>query len=76
MSEWESKFERYCAVWRSKGEKKTRRELESYQKRLSRYADTFYHKTAPDELSDGDRVMALREVLREYDHIPDVGGMV
>lgn len=67
MSEWEHNFEKYCDMWRRRGEKKTRRELESYQKRLSRYADTFYHKTAPGELSDGDRVMGLREVLRELE---------
>lgn len=65
MSKWEQQYGEYCALWRKKGKKAAGKELESMRKYLHSHHDGFSQISAPDELSDGDRIMALREVVSD-----------
>lgn len=67
MSKWDDRYEEYKNLWRRNGATKSKRELEQIRKGLSYHHDTFFHEVAPDELSDGDRVMALRDVIMEFE---------
>lgn len=67
MSKWDERYEEYKNLWRRNGATKSKRELEQIRKLLRRHRDTFFHETAPDELSDGDRVMALSDVIVEFE---------
>lgn len=61
-----SKQDRIDAYRKQLGEKPERRfekNLESYQRYLARQRDTFFQQSPPDELTDGDRVFILKEVL-------------
>lgn len=62
---WEQRYEEYRALWRKKGVKSIERELKSMQSYLQRNTDGFRQISAPDELSDGDRLMALRDLIRD-----------
>ena len=62
---WEQRYEEYRALWRSKGAKAIKLELKSMQAYLQRHSDGFRQISAPDELSDGDRLMALRDLSKE-----------
>lgn len=62
---WEQRYEEYRALWRKKGAKAIERELKSMQAYLQCHADGFRKISAPDELSDGDRLMALRDLIRD-----------
>lgn len=64
---WNERYEEYKNLWRLNGATKVKRELEQLRKRLDNHKDTFFHESAPDELSDGDRVMALKDVVREME---------
>lgn len=64
---WNERYEAYKTVWKDKGVTKAKKELASYQKYLSRHKDRFHQQSAPGELSDGDRVLALKEVLSELE---------
>ena len=60
---WDERYEEYRALWRKKGKRAAEKELESMRKYLHSHHDGFSQISAPDELSDGDRVMALRELV-------------
>lgn len=62
---WDERFEAYKALWRGKRRPAVEKELSSLRNMLSRNADTFFQQSASDELSDGDRVLALKDVLSE-----------
>lgn len=62
-SVWDKKFEEYRMLWESKGLKSVEHELKSLRKMLGNNRDTFLHASHPDELSDGDRVMALKDAI-------------
>lgn len=63
MSAWESKFEQYKTLWSRKSREQIEEELTSLRGYLKKHRDGFSQITAPDELSDGDRIMALRDCL-------------
>ena len=65
MSLWERRYDEYRALWRKKGIKAIEREIKSMQAYLQRHSDGFRQISAPDGLSDGDRLMALRDLIRE-----------
>lgn len=65
MNTWDQRYDEYRALWRKKGAKAIERELKSMQAYLQRHSDGFSQISAPDELSDGDRLMALRELSEE-----------
>lgn len=65
MSKWDERYAQYKTLWARNGLKAAEHELSSIRKGLSRHHDTFFHESAPDELSDGARVMALRDVIEE-----------
>ena len=62
-SVWDKKFEEYKTLWESKGTRSVELELKSLRSMLGSHKDTFFHESHPDELSDGDKVMALKDVL-------------
>lgn len=62
---WDAKFEEYKALWRGKRRSAVEKELSGIRNMLARNADTFFQQSAADELSDGDRVLALKDVLSE-----------
>lgn len=62
---WDQRYDEYRALWRSKGAKAIKLEIKSMRAYLQRYSDGFRQICAPDELSDGDRLMALRDLDRE-----------
>lgn len=64
MSKWDQRYEEYRALWRKNGKIAIEREVSSLRAYMQRYSDGFRQISAPDELSDGDRLMALREELR------------
>lgn len=53
----------YRRVWENKSRKQVERELASYQRHLDKHKDTFFQQSAPGEMTDGDRVMVLKEIL-------------
>lgn len=63
---WDRRYEEYRALWRRKGKKAIEKEVSSLRAYMQRYSDGFAQISAPDELSDGDRLMALREELRGF----------
>ena len=63
QSECDKKFEEYKALWERNGLKSVERELKSLRAMLGNHKDTFFHESHPDELSDGDKVMALKDVI-------------
>lgn len=65
MSTRQQKYDAYKARWSAKPEHKIRKELESMRRYLERNKDTFFHECSPDDLTDGLRIMALREALDE-----------
>lgn len=65
MSKWEENYQRFKSMWSVKPISKIKKELDSYQKRFSKHQDTFFHQGPPEELSDGDRVIALKELINE-----------
>lgn len=65
MNKWDQRYEEYRALWRSKGAKAIEREIKSMQAYMQRHSDGFRQISAPDELSDGDRLMALRDLIRD-----------
>lgn len=60
---WDKGFEEYKALWERKGIKSVERELNGLRAMLGNHKDTFFHECHPDELSDGDKVMALKDVM-------------
>ena len=64
ISKWEQRYEEYRALWRKKGKRAIEKEVGSLRAYMQRHSDGFRQISAPDELSDGDRLMALREELR------------
>ena len=67
MTKWEARFEDYKSLWVRNGLPAAMRELDQMRAGISRHHDTFFHQSSPDELSDGDRVMALKDVISELD---------
>lgn len=67
MKTWEERYEECRALWRKKGRKAIEKEVASLRSYMQRYQDGFSQVSAPDELSDGDRLMALRDELRELE---------
>ena len=67
MTKWQDRFENYKAIWARNGLSAARKELNDIRNGLLRYRDTFFHQSSPDELSDGDRVMALKDVISELE---------
>lgn len=55
----------YKAQWSKKTLKQVMKELESYQAYLARHPDRHFQQAAPDEMTDGDRIIALKDVIRE-----------
>lgn len=66
MKTWDERHEEYRALWRKKGKKAIEKEIASLRSYMQRYQDGFAQISAPDELSDGNRLMALREELRGF----------
>ena len=62
-SVWDKKFEEYKILWERNGIKSVERELKSLRAMLGKHKDSFFHECHPDELSDGDKVMALKDVI-------------
>lgn len=62
---WDQRYDEYRALWRSKGAKAIKQEIKSMRAYLQRHSDGFRQICGPDELSDGDRLMALRDLDRE-----------
>ena len=67
MTNWHSKFENYKEIWARNGLSAARRELNDMRNGILRHRDTFFHQSSPDELSDGDRVMALKDVIADLE---------
>lgn len=61
----QDKIDAFESQWRSKTKRQVEKELESYRKYLERYPDSFFQQCAPDEMSDGDRVLVLKQILAE-----------
>jgi hypothetical protein len=59
------KFDEYKKRWKLKPKAKIEAEILSMRKFLEKNKDTFFHECAPDELTDGLRLLALREALAE-----------
>jgi hypothetical protein len=67
MSKWEQRYNEYRALWIKKSNNAIEKEIASLRRYMQRYSDGFAQITAPDELSDGDRLMALREAQEAAD---------
>ena len=63
----QQKIDQYRTIWSVKTKRQIEKELESYQRYLARNPDSFFQESAPDEMSDGDRVAALKEIITEKD---------
>lgn len=63
---WDQRYDEYRALWRRNGKKAIEKEVSSLRAYMQRYSDGFAQISAPDELSDGDRLTALREELRGF----------
>lgn len=63
MTTRQEKYEAYKKRWSNKPIKVVEKEVESMRRYLSRNKDTFFHEAAPDELTDGLRLVALKEIL-------------
>lgn len=59
----QDRIDAYRKQWEAKTKRQVEKELESYQRYLAKHRDTFFKQSAPDELTDGDRVFILKEVL-------------
>lgn len=59
----QDRIEAYRKQWEAKTKRQVEKELDSYQRYLAKHRDTFFQQSAPDELTDGDRVFILKEVL-------------
>lgn len=59
----QDRIDAYRKQWEAKTKRQVEKELESYQLYLAKHRDTFFKQSAPDELTDGDRVFILKEVL-------------
>lgn len=59
----QQRWDAYEKLWSSKTKAQVEKELASYRKYLSRHKDSFFKESAPSELSDGDRITILREIL-------------
>jgi len=57
--------DRYREVWARKTIKQVEGEGDSYHKYLARHKDSFFKECAPDSLSDGNRIVILKDLLRE-----------
>lgn len=57
--------DRYREIWSRKTIKQIEKELDSYRRYLARHKDCFFKECAPDSLSDGDRIVILKDLLRE-----------
>ncbi len=64
-----AKFEEYKKRWSFKKNGAIQKELSSMNKWLEKNADTFFHEAAPDELTDGLRVIALKQLMWERSEI-------
>lgn len=60
----QQRIEQYRDKWQKKTYRQVEKELDSYHRYLSKHSDGHFQEAAPDEMSDGDRVMVLKEVLR------------
>lgn len=59
----QDRIDEYRMTWQKKTKRQVEKELESYQRYLAKHRDTFFKQSAPDELTDGDRIFILKEVL-------------
>lgn len=59
----QDRIEAYRKQWEAKTKRQVEKELESYQRYLAKHRDTFFKQSAPDELTDGDRVRVLKEII-------------
>lgn len=59
----QDQIDAYRKQWEAKTKRQVEKELESYQRYLAKHRDTFFKQSAPGELTDGDRVFILKEVL-------------
>lgn len=65
MKTRQQKFEEYKEKWKIKPKAKIEKEIASMRRYLEKNRDTFFHECAHDELTDGLRLIALREALSE-----------
>lgn len=65
MKTRQQKFEEYKERWKEKPINKIEKEIASMRRYLEKNRDTFFHECAQDELTDGLRLIALREALYE-----------
>lgn len=67
-----SMYEEYVAIWSTKTAKQISKEITSLHKYMQKY-DTHYafhgKSHAPDEMSDSDRLRALRDILKEKENV-------
>lgn len=61
----QERIDAFESQWRSKTKRQAEKELESYRKYLEKNRDSFFQQCAPDEMSDGDRVLVLKQILAE-----------
>lgn len=59
----QDRIDAYRKQLEAKTKRQVEKELESYQRYLAKHRDTFFQQSPPDELTDGDRVFILKEVL-------------
>lgn len=59
----QARIDAYRKQWESKTKRQVEKELDSYHRYLAKHADGHFQQSAPDEMSDGDRVRTLKEVL-------------
>ena len=56
--------EKYRKIWNAKTSRQVQREINDWHKHMNKHnAGYNWHLTNPDSLSDGDRVMILKEIL-------------
>lgn len=61
------KYDQYKTLWSLKKRAAIEKELESMRRWLNKHPDSFFQEAAPDELTDGLRICALKDALREID---------
>ena len=59
----QDRIDTYRKTWEAKTKRQVEKELDSYQRYLAKHCDGHFQQSAPDEMSDGDRVRILKEVL-------------
>lgn len=60
-----SAAERYRAAWELKTIKQIEKEIRSYRMYFEKHKDSFFHECHPDSLSDGNRMIILKDLLRD-----------